>query len=148
MCHTDANCSVPSTLLQLLLSPGGAVIGKAHLEYQNNELELGGPTITMMELADKTMPARFDHSGGKQLCTGSTNMQKALHPCCSVHACTRRPGLRARVTQASSRPSPCMQGSALTSPSLPRAAAPGLLAHARRQCLEKTTCDISIMITT
>ena len=27
-----------------------------------------------------------------------------------VHACTRRPGLRARVAQASSRPSPCMQG--------------------------------------
>ncbi len=63
-----------------------------------------------------------------------------LDPCRSVHACTRRPGLRARVAQASSWPSPCMQGSALTSPSLPRASAPGLLAHA---CVTKWTAMVS-----
>ncbi len=41
-------------------------------------------------------------------------------PWCHGHACTRRPGLRARVAQASSRPSPapCKQCSALTSPGL------------------------------
>ena len=46
-----------------------------------------------------------------------------------AHACTRTSGLRARVTRASLQPSPCMQCSALTSHSLPRAV-PGLLAHA------------------